>query len=81
MRLTWVLCAVVVELVITVTIGYIDAVTVKKVGIAYAITDGTITNVAILVGAVFDNDDHWTQTLKNCNCCDVCYHGNLIAVV
>ena len=64
MRLTWVLCAVVVELTITIIIEAIDAVIVKKVGIAYAITDGTIPNVVILVGTVFDNGYHWTQTLK-----------------
>ena len=58
MRLTWVLCAVVIELIITVIIEAIDAVTVKKVAIAYAIADGTITNAIILVGTVFDNDDH-----------------------
>ena len=58
------LCAVVVELIITVTIGHIDVVTVRKVGIAYAVTGGTVTNVIILVGTVFDNGDHWTQPLK-----------------
>ena len=52
------LCAVVVELIITVIIEAIDAVTVRKVGIAYAIADRTITNAIILVGTVFDNDHH-----------------------
>ena len=52
------LCAVVVELIIAVTIGYIDVATVSKVGIAYAITDGNISNVVILVGTAFGNDDN-----------------------
>ena len=58
------LCTVRVDLIITVTIVHIDIVTVRKVGIAYAITNGTVINVIILVGTVFDNGDHWTQTLK-----------------
>ena len=44
------LCAVVVELSIIVTIEDIDAVTVRKVGIAYVIADVTIANVVIIVG-------------------------------
>ena len=63
-RLIWVLCAVVVQFIITVTIENIDAITVSKVVIAYAITDGTISNVVILVRTVFGNDDNWTQTPK-----------------
>ena len=50
MRLSWVLCAVVVELIIAVVIEAIDAGTARKVGVAYAIADGTITNVVIAVG-------------------------------
>ena len=62
--MNWVLCTVVVGIGLTVVIVVIDALTVRKVGIAFVVAPRVIITVIGPIVIVFDHDNHGTETLK-----------------